>query len=117
MFNLHYALQFRDIQPADAALARYKLHPEVEKAMVAQINAEFTLSIVYLQMSSYFGRDNVSLPGFAQYFLANSLEEYSHSRILANYLTMRGGRVQYSQAITPRSEYNHEEVRRVHCAL
>lgn len=74
-----------------------------------QINVEFALSVVYLQMASYFGRDNVSLPGFAQYFLTNSIEEYTHSRKLSNYLTMRGGRTQYSIAIEPRSEYNHEE--------
>ena len=45
----------------------------------------------------------------ASYFLTNSVEEYTHSRKLQNYLTMRGGRTQLSIAIEPKSEYNHEE--------
>ena len=46
---------------------------------------EYTMSYVYHQMSSYFNRDNVSLPGLASLFRANSLEERSHAQALMDF--------------------------------
>ena len=38
-----------------------------------------------MQAASYFNRDNVSLPGFRDFFKAASLEERTHAQQLMDY--------------------------------
>jgi ferritin heavy chain len=60
-------------------------------------------------MSAYFDRDNVSLPGLAQYFRRNSEEEREHAQKLMDYQNTRGGRVKLNAIVVPETEYNHPE--------
>lgn len=63
------------------------------QAMNEQINVEYTNSLVYHAAHAYFARDNIGLPGFAAYFLKESVEERSHAQLLMDYQNQRGGRV------------------------
>lgn len=46
---------------------------------------EYNVSYVYHAMYAYFDRDNVGLPGFAQYFKNESDEERGHAEMLMKY--------------------------------
>jgi hypothetical protein len=65
-----------------------------ERAVNEQINIEYNVSYIYHAMYAYFARDNVYLPGIAQHFMRESLEERGHAELLMNYQIMRGGRVE-----------------------
>merc|ERR1712105_123903 len=54
---------------------------------------ELYYSYVYLSMSAYFARDDIALPGFADFFAKTSAKEKNHGAALMKYQTMRGGRV------------------------
>lgn len=58
-----------------------------------QINIEYNVSYVYHAMYSYFARDNVALPGIAEYFKNESSEERSHAEKLMDFQVLRGGKV------------------------
>ena len=60
-------------------------------------------------MYAYFTRDNVYLPGIAEHFHKESLEERSHAELLMNYQITRGGRVELQAIMPPRVEYDHPE--------
>ena len=66
----------------NASLANVFYARDSEVGINEQINHEYVMSYVYHQMSSYFNRDNVSLPGIRDYFKACSLEERSHAQML-----------------------------------
>jgi hypothetical protein len=57
----------------------------VEAAVNEQINVEYTISYVYHALSTYFDRDNVSLPGLAAYFREQSDEEKGHAQVQRRY--------------------------------
>lgn len=80
------------------------IHPELEKAINAQIAQEFTASYNYLGMSTYF--DEQSLDGFASWMQNQHAEEQVHAMKLLNYLQDRGGRVSLAALPSPRSEYS-----------
>lgn len=63
----------------------------MEKALNAQINAEFWSAYLYLSMACQF--DATGRPGVANWFRIQFQEEQAHAQILMNYLSSRGGRV------------------------
>lgn len=75
------------------SLARQNFSKASEDALNAQINAELTASYVYTAMGAYFGRDDVSLPGFKGFFQHNAEEEREHAQKFIDYVNLRGGRV------------------------
>lgn len=91
------------------SLARVFFHKDCEAAINEQINHEYTMSYVYHAAASYFNRDNVSLPGFRDFFKDASLEERTHAQQLMDYQATRGGRVKLATITAPESEYFDEE--------
>jgi ferritin len=75
------------------SFARTWFHEECEAAINEQINIEYTISYVYHSLYNFFDRDNVGLPGFAQFFKSAAEEERQHAELLMAYQTKRGGRV------------------------
>ena len=55
----------------------------------------------YLSMASYFDRDDVALPGFADYFRKASKEELEHAQKLMEFQNKRGGRITLSDIKKP----------------
>merc|ERR1712076_298908 len=72
---------------------RQNYHEECEALVNKQVNMELYYSYVYLSMSAYFARDDIALPGFADFFAKTSAKEKNHGAALMKYQTMRGGRV------------------------
>ncbi len=69
---------------------------------------EYNVSYVYHAMYAYFDRDNVGLPGFAQYFKNESDEERGHAELLMKYQNVRGGKVKLFPLLTPELEFSNE---------
>ena len=67
------------------------LNKEVEKALNAQINAEFWSAYLYLSMSMHFA--NKGFSGIANWYLIQFKEEQDHATILMNYVNSRDGKV------------------------
>ena len=80
--------------PATSSFAKVEFNEECEAAINEQINIEYTISYVYHALHAFFDRDNVGLPGFAQFFDEASKEEREHAQLLIEYQNKRGGRVQ-----------------------
>jgi len=91
-------------QPEES-FARVGYAQELEFAVNEQINIEYNMSYVYHSMSSYFNRDNVALPGLANYFRDSSLEERGHAQMLMDFQAVRGGRVKLAHITAPESNY------------
>ncbi|XP_053406915.1 yolk ferritin-like [Mercenaria mercenaria] len=66
---------------------------KVNAKIVQQIQYELKASYLYQAYSHYFGRADVSLPGFAKWFEKASLEERQHATGLIEYINKRGGTV------------------------
>ena len=67
------------------------LNKDVEKAINAQINAEFWSAYLYLSMSMHFA--NQGYAGIANWFMVQFKEEQDHATIFMNYINSRGGKV------------------------
>ncbi len=67
------------------------INPKIEKAINAQINAEFWSAYLYLSMATDF--EAKGLNGFANWFKIQFKEEQAHAEIFMNYVSSRGGRV------------------------
>ncbi|MBD5226195.1 MAG: ferritin [Bacteroidales bacterium] len=67
------------------------LNKEVEKAINAQINAEFWSAYLYLSMSMHFANKGYS--GIANWFMIQFKEEQDHATIFMNYMNSRDGKV------------------------
>lgn len=76
---------------------------KMEKALNDQINAEFFSSYLYLSMSAYFTRHNLS--GFANWMYIQAQEEAAHAMIFFNFLNERGGRVELKTIEKPDTEW------------
>ena len=76
-------------------------HPECEEALNDQIALEFDAVYMYTSLACYYGRAEVALPGFSQYFMKSSREEYGHVQLLCNYLNKRGGKVIFKEIKAP----------------
>eukprot|EP01023_Acetabularia_acetabulum_P009789 TRINITY_DN1442_c0_g1_i1.p1 TRINITY_DN1442_c0_g1~~TRINITY_DN1442_c0_g1_i1.p1 ORF type:complete len:245 (-),score=33.91 TRINITY_DN1442_c0_g1_i1:336-1070(-) len=95
-------------QTANQSLARQMFELDCEAAINEQINIEYNISYVYHAMYSYFDRDDVALPGFAQYFKKCSEEEREHAEKLMEYQNLRGGRVKLQSIMMPHTEFGDE---------
>ena len=67
------------------------LSEKLEKALNAQINAEFWSAYLYLSMSAYCAAEGYA--GFANWYNVQFKEEQDHALILTNYVLSRGGKV------------------------
>lgn len=67
------------------------LSAKLEKAINAQINAEFWSAYLYLSMSAWCAGEGYV--GFANWFNVQFHEEQDHALIFSNYVVSRGGRV------------------------
>lgn len=70
---------------------------------------EYNISYVYHALFAYFDRDNVALPGIAEFFKNQSEEEREHAEKCMKYVTKRGGRVKLQPVSAPMTEYYHKE--------
>lgn len=91
------------------SIARSDYSKECEAALNEQINVEYNISYVYEALFAYFDRDNVALPGMAEFFREQCGEEKEHAEKCIKYQNMRGGRVQLQSISTPISEFYHKE--------
>ena len=83
------------------SLCRQNYHEESEAGVNAQINLELYAMYTYQSLASYFGRDDVALPGFGEYFRKASHEELGHAEKLMKFQNDRGGRVVLSSIKAP----------------
>jgi len=95
-------------QPSES-FARKMYADECEAAVNRQINIEYSISYLYHSMYAFFDRDNVGLPGFAEYFKHESEEEREHAEKLIEYQNKRGGRVVLGALMSPITEFDHEQ--------
>jgi len=91
------------------SFARKMYADECESAVNKQINIEYSISYLYHSMYAFFDRDNVGLPGFANYFKEESLEERSHAEKLIDYQNLRGGRVLLGNLMSPITEFDEAD--------
>ncbi|MCM8827005.1 MAG: ferritin [Candidatus Omnitrophica bacterium] len=68
-----------------------EIKDKMTKAINKQINAELYSSYLYLGMSAYFKKNNLS--GFSQWMRIQSNEEQAHAMKFFNYVLERGGEV------------------------
>ena len=95
--------------PITESYARKMYEPECEAAVNKQINIEYSISYLYHAMYAFFDRDNVGLPGFAEYFKKESEEEREHAEKLMEYQMLRGGRVVLGNLGSPITEFDHAD--------
>merc|ERR1712188_190183 len=67
---------------------------------------ELTASYVYMSMATFFARESVALPGLQEFFAKASTEEREHAQKLIDYITKRGGKVQFANIIAPKTEWD-----------
>lgn len=80
------------------------LNEKMEKALNAQINAEFYSAYLYLSMAAYFEAE--SLSGFANWMRTQFQEEQFHAQKMFDYINERGGRVLLTQIQQPETEWD-----------
>lgn len=80
------------------------IDPKMEKALNAQIVAEFYSAYLYLSMAAYF--DSKGLGGFAQWMRTQFQEEQAHAFKMFNYVAERGGRVTLGAIDAPPTEWD-----------
>lgn len=95
--------------PLSDSLARVGYTLECEAAVNEQINVEYNVSYVYHALYAFFDRDNVGLPGFAQFFKENSEEERHHAELLMEFQNRRGGRVKLQSIMMPEMEFDNAD--------
>merc|ERR1712039_843917 len=95
--------QIENAQPSES-FARKMYASECEAAVNRQINIEYSISYLYHAMYAFFDRDNVGLPGFAEYFKHESEEEREHAEKLIEYQNKRGGKVVLGALMSPITE-------------
>jgi len=89
----------------EESFARVGYSQDLEMAVNEQINVEYNMSYAYHAVSSYFNRDNVALPGLANFFREASLEERTHAQMLMDFQATRGGRVKLAHITAPESNF------------
>jgi ferritin len=72
--------------------------------MNQQLKLEIQAFYTYLAMSDYFEAGN--LPGFAQWMLNQSQEEWTHAMKFRTFIQDRGGRVRLSGISAPDSDFD-----------
>ena len=80
------------------------LSKKMEKALNAQVNAEFYSSYLYLSMAADFGAKN--LEGFASWMQIQAQEEWGHGMKIYNYILEKGGKVKLEAIEAPQTSWN-----------
>jgi ferritin heavy chain len=101
--------EVKHLAEAKPSFARVRYSEQCEAAINEQINVEYTISVIYHSFYAFFARDNVGLPGIAEFFRKQSEEERGHAEMFMKYQNRRGGRVQLATITAPQSEYDNEE--------
>merc|ERR1712078_532932 len=101
--------QIESSQPSES-FARKMYASECEAAVNRQINIEYSISYLYHSMYAFFDRDNVGLPGFAQYFKSESEEEREHAEKLIEYQNKRGGALYARELALSLEKLNYEKL-------
>lgn len=83
--------------------------PEQEAALNRHINVEYTAMYAYHAIWAYFDRDTVALPGFAEYFNRQSVEEREHAEQFMKYQNKRGGIVELLPVAVPEMKFTQED--------
>lgn len=97
------------VDQSSQSFARSNYEVSCEAAVNDQINIEYNISYIYHSMFAFFDRDNVGLPGFAEYFRESSEEEREHAEKLMRQQTRRGGRVKLQSILLPETEFNNKD--------
>ncbi|KAK9917935.1 hypothetical protein WJX75_009816 [Coccomyxa subellipsoidea] len=97
------------VDQSSQSFARSNYEVSCEIAVNDQINIEYNISYIYHSMFAFFDRDNVGLPGFAEYFRQSSEEEREHAEKLMREQTRRGGRVKLQSILLPETEFNNKD--------
>ena len=80
-------------------------HIACENELNEHINREYTASLNYHYLSSYFNNDSQGLTKLADYFNKCSLEERQHADELMKYQNKRGGTVVLKGILNPSVEF------------
>jgi len=88
------------------SLCRQNYSKAAEEGVNAQINSELQASYIYQSMASHFDRDDISLPGFRDFFQKSSTEERGHAQKFIDYQNKRGGRVVLKALEAPPQEWS-----------
>ena len=83
------------------SLCRQNYHKDCEDGVNAQINLELYAMYTYQSLATYYERDDVALPGLADYFRKASHEELGHAEKLMKFQNDRGGKVQLKTIQAP----------------
>ena len=75
----------------------------MEKAINAQINAEFYSSYLYLAMSAHF--ESISLAGMANWMRMQAQEELFHGMKMYDFVHERGGKVELDLIAAPPAKW------------
>lgn len=81
------------------------LKDNVQAALNAQINMEFSAYYTYLSMSAYFEAEG--LPGFAAWMRGHAEEEMMHAMKIYDYVNRRNGRVQLQAIGAPATDWEN----------
>ncbi|KAK9712835.1 hypothetical protein K7432_006864 [Basidiobolus ranarum] len=87
------------------SLAKQNFTTASEDLLNQQITVKYNSHYIHLSASTYFGRDNVALPGLQKYFKKLSDEEYEQVWKLIDYQNQRGGIVQLASISSPKTEW------------
>ena len=79
------------------------INPTLQGALNRQINMELAAAYVYLGMSTYFEKENLS--GFGNWCMVQYQEEQQHAMRLLNYLQDRDGTVELAAIEAPKVDY------------
>ncbi|KAI6204313.1 Ferritin [Aphelenchoides besseyi] len=90
--------------PGEESSVRQNFHADSEAAINKQISIELYASYVYLSMSYYFDRGDVSMPNLAKWCKKQSDEERSHAETFMKYQNTRGGRIVLQQIEKPEKD-------------
>ncbi|MFC1626632.1 ferritin [Patescibacteria group bacterium] len=80
-----------------------KLSKKMQQALNEQINAELYSAYIYLSMSAYFEKENLS--GFAQWMRMQASEEQVHAMKIYDYINERGGEVMLTSIAQPKATW------------
>lgn len=83
------------------------LSEKMEKELNKQLNAELYSGYLYLSMAAYFEEED--LPGFANWMVVQSQEEYTHGMKFYDYLISRGAKVELEAIDKPKIEWDSPE--------
>ena len=82
-------------------LCRQNFHADCEAAINRQINRELRAAQGYMAIAAFFGRDDVALHGFKDFFYRSAKEEQEHAWAFVDYQNRRGGRAVFKAVKEP----------------